>query len=613
MGNPSTVAYFNTPVFQPPSLLNPGSGVTIMSLNPTFSWEPGTPAPKYRILLGTTPQLIAPFWEHITTLTTVTYPATAIPLQYMTTYYWRVRALDEEDNFLGNPSSTRNFITPVGSPTLVYPVNESVPNLIPDFLWNALGSATSYTITVATDEGLNDVLWQETVSETQAAYAGTALNYGATYYWGLSALLDGQPYGNPSQVKYFATPNLTAPDLLSPIGGITVSDLTPVFSWTNLEGAVSYLLKLSLSDDFTSPYASVSVVGTSVEYTDTPELDWDTDFFWQITGLDGDGAQVGLVSTTGTFHTPVYVAVDLITPIGEVSSSRPQFSWSELTNAAGYHLQVASDNSFASILWDAQVSATSVTYGADEPLTFGEEYSWRVRGVDADGNEFGQWSAVGSFNLVTTGIVSLISPVNTDVYTLTPVFSWAALQGAAKYGVMVYSDAELNNLIWSTMQVTGTSVTYPSQGVTPLQFGNTYWWQTVAMEANGNPLGDPSPPVTFTVSTAMIPELIYPVGVEVEILTPTFSWSPIDGVSRFKISVSTNQTFTQVIWSNDNVVGTSITYPSSGVTPLEYSQDYWWRVTSMTPEGQILSDPSVIAQFTTPSGEMILELQFGGP
>ncbi|NQS97060.1 MAG: hypothetical protein HQ591_01255 [candidate division Zixibacteria bacterium] len=610
LGAPSAVSYFNTPVFDSPSLLSPANGSPIGSLNPSFTWSPRTPAPKYIIKMGLTPQLLAPFWTQIVPNPSAAYGGENIPLQYFTTYYWTVQALDDNDNPLGDPSEVFSFHTPVGSPQLIAPVNTSVPDLSPQFSWEALGAATEYTITAANNQSLDDIIWQATVSETQTPYGGAALSYGSTYYWGISAYLDGSTYGNPSEAAYFATPDLEQVSLLSPLG-VTVSDLTPVLSWTALEGAANYLVEVSPTGDFSSIHHSMTIEGTSVQYPAEPALDWDTEYFWRVTGLDGGGNVVGLTSDVGPFSTPEYLTVDLIAPLGEVSSSRPQFEWSEMTGAAGFQLQVSGESGFNETLWEAQVSATSIIYGADEPLVFGEDYFWHVRALDADGNTLGQWSNTGSFSLVTTGIVILIAPVNTTVYTLTPTFSWEALEGAAKYGVMVYSDGELSDMLWSTMQVTGTSVAYPGQGVTPLEYGSTYWWQGVALDGDGNPIGDPCEAVSFTVSTALIPELVYPVGEEVENLTPAFNWNPIEGVNRFGIEVSSNESFTQVIWSDDNVSASSVTYPSSGVTQLQFSTPYWWKVTSLNDQGQPISDPSAIANFTTPSGEMVIELLFG--
>ena len=610
LGAPSGAAYFNTPVFDSPLLMSPANGALIGTLNPSFTWSPRTPAPKYIIKMGLTPQLLAPFWTQIVTNPSAAYGANNLPLQYLTTYYWQVQALSEDENALGEPSSIFNFHTPVGSPQLLAPVNTSVPDLSPQFSWQALGAATDYIIMVTSDQSMNNIIWQATVSATQTPYGGPALSYGSTYYWGISALYENLPYGNPSEAAYFATPDLEQISLLSPLG-VTVSDLTPVLSWTTLEGAANYLVEISLTSDFGSIFHSMTVEGTSVQYPADPALSWDTEYFWRVTGLDGGGNTVGLTSEVGNFSAPAYVAVELVAPFGEISASMPQFEWNEITGAAGYQLQVSGESSFSEPLWEAQVSATSIFYGAEEPLSFGEDYFWRVRALDTDGNTMGQWSATGSFSLVTTGIVTLIAPVNTEVYTLTPTFSWESLEGAAKYGVMIYSDAELGNLLWSTMLVTGTTVSYPGQGVTPLEYGSAYWWQAVALGSDGNPLGDPSGAVSFTVSTALIPELVYPVGVEVENLTPTFSWSPIEGVNRFLIEVSANESFTQVLWSDDNINATTATYPSSGVAELQYSTPYWWIVTSLNDAGQPISDPSAVANFTTPSGEVVLELLFG--
>jgi hypothetical protein len=370
-------------------------------------------------------------------------------------------------------------------------------------------------------------------------------------------------------------------------------------------------VEISNTGDFTTVLNAFTVEGTSTLYPATPALNWSSDYYWRVSGLNAEGAIIGSTSDVGSFSTPSYTAPELTSPLSNISTSRPLFIWNGISGAAGYSIQVSNNNSFTEILWETQLSGTSIVYGAENPLAFNATYYWRVRGLNSEGEPLGQWSNTGSFNIVTTNIVNLISPVNSDVYTLTPTLTWEALNGAAKYGVWIYANEELSSLMWSTNQITGTSVSYPSQGAPSLAFGSSYYWRAVALDVNGNPLGDPSTPARFTVSSTLVPVLLSPVNETVSNLTPTFNWEAIEGVSRFRIQVSANETFNLILWDNNNVSVNSAVYPSSGVQPLQYALSYYWRVSSLNDAGIALGDFSAPAQFTTPSGEIQLELIFG--
>ena len=604
----SAVSHFSIHSFIP-ELSTPGSGDPVQTLTPSFSWTSGgangvTPS-EYHFMLGNDVQLQAPFFETTIQVTNFTYPASALPLSYSSTYFWGVTAINGDGSAMGPMSQVFSFTTPVGGPSLVSPVNTSVSSLMPDFVWNELAGAGEYGIEVYSDEGLNNQLWAALLAGTQTLYGGPDLAYESTYYWFVQAYnAGGQIYGQPSETAFFVTPSIGSPSLISPVNGVTVEDANPNFNWSGIEGVLGYSVEIS---DASGVINTIQSSATSVQYPGSPDLAWDTDYSWRVWGTNAVGAQVGGFSETGNFHTPGFTAPGITAPVGEVTSNRPQFQWEELTGSAGYQVQVASDDGFANLLWDAQVSATTTNYGGDDPLAYNQQYHWHIRGLDSEGAFLGQWSDIGAFTPVPASIVSPTAPIG-EIYTLTPTFEWGAVAGASKYGLWLYSDQELTTLLWSTMQVTGTSAGYPGQGVTPLDYGSSYWWQAVALDNDGNPLGDPSEIVSFSVSGANLPVLTYPINnVVLTDFTTGFSWQGTPGAQGYQIQVATNAVFSSVLV---DVVAAGSYVAFSGVI-LEFDETYWWRVMSLNAAGEPLSDFSEPGEFTTPSGEMIVELLFG--
>ena len=529
----SLVWSFSTPIFAPPIPLTPANGDQVATLNPTFVWQTGTTTPYTQFRISLQPNMAVPYYQTITGANTITYPQSALPLQYETTYYWQLTALNDNEEPYEPPSVVFNFITP----------EEPAPPPPP-----------------------------------------------------------APPVG-------FA--------LIAPVG-IDVTTDRPTFSWNELEGAAAYLIQVAENIAFTTPLLWEAQVGAlSITYGATDPMEFDNEYFWRVCGLDNEGNLYGDFTDIANFNVvspappPVLPAgPTLVSPVGvEVSSTRPTFSWNQVEGSAGYQLQVSADDDFTPLLWESQVGALNTAYGAEDPLVFENEYYWRIRGLDSNGDPFTEFSSTAGFTVTRTYIVNLISPVNTEVSTRTPTFTWQSVEGAAKYGVWVYADQYLIELLWSTMAVTTTSVTYPSQGVPQLLFGNIYYWQAVALNEAGGELGDPSQPAAFTVTNTLIPTLVYPIGGEqVENLNPTFTWNPVEGIERYGIEVSANGDFSQIVMTDDEISTNSWTYPAFN---LEVGTIYYWRVTSYDSQGQPLSEPSSQESFITPPYSVGIELNFG--
>ena len=120
-------------------------------------------------------------------------------------------------------------------------------------------------------------------------------------------------------------------------------------------------------------------------------------------------------------------------------------------------------------------------------------------------------------------IVNLISPMNEEGFSQTPQFAWEAVEGAGKYEITVSSSDDMSAIMWSIAELQDAGAQYPSAGVDPLVFGNTYYWHVRSLDGDGNPLADPSSIASFTLSGDLTPELLVPLDTQVENLNPVFS------------------------------------------------------------------------------------------
>lgn len=271
------------------NLLAPENESQESGITPTFTWEtaidPEGDTVTYEFYLDTTDNPATKLEEG---LTEATYAITA-GLMYETTYFWKVVAIDSNDNSV--ESQTFNFTTSANPPPVVFNLlqveDEAVAvSLFPTFSWTAASDdgTVTYDLYLSLDE--TPELFQSNITETRLEVT-TKLFLNQTYYW-----------------KVIAKDNS---------GNETESE---TFSFTT-QG-----LRLSASPETTSAGFSPRAWHTSVVFNDK---------MWVIGGYDGNGAR-----GNGTFYNDVW-------------SSSDGINWTLETNNAGFsgrydHASIVYDN-----------------------------------------------------------------------------------------------------------------------------------------------------------------------------------------------------------------------------------------------------------------------------
>jgi RHS repeat-associated protein len=154
-----------------------------------------------------------------------------------------------------------------------------------------------------------------------------------------------------------------------------------------------------------------------------------SDFRLRVTVHDGNGEYVSTTQSdvfTLDSKAPVTPVLVAYTP-DPTEDATPDLSWLHSEGAISYHIQIASDGSFSSILVD-ESNFSETGYSVTTPLSVGDVY-WRVSAIDAYGNE-SFFSFADHFEvIVDTGApdVSLTysrpSPVSSGPLTITATFS----------------------------------------------------------------------------------------------------------------------------------------------------------------------------------------------
>jgi hypothetical protein len=296
-----------------PVLISPEDGVTGRPLELFFAWQAAADAETYRVQIGADPGFGTVDFD-IQNIT-----ATSVQVgefEYETTYYWRVRALNETG--AGEWSAVRSFTTvdePLqvpDAPVLVSPADQSTSlNIAVNFIWNQANRADTYSFQLAAtgDFSAADVIADlSELTDTTASVAD--LEYESTYYWRVRAVNAAGP-GEWSAVRSFTTEDAPlqvpdAPVLVSPTNGAADVDPDIDLEWESVGEAVWYSIQVSKDPDFLQESASSdSLVGLQYSLNALTGL---TTYHWRVRAMNSAGS--GDWSETWAFTTRQLTSID---------------------------------------------------------------------------------------------------------------------------------------------------------------------------------------------------------------------------------------------------------------------------------------------------------------
>lgn len=519
-----------TQMIQPPELVSPAPGATVTAL--AFEWVPVSEAEKYdikvlRMQAGI--PLEPPVWQATTHFTTITpRDAGAIPQGEVS---WQVRAVDSAGHQSGWNQSA--FTYELHKPVLTAPADDATLTAEHplQFEWASTAGALSYQIDVAPDMSFTDVVWSATTADTSII---PPLPFGVgDLYWRVRGRSPGDAGGPFSATRRFTRAIEPPQNLNGPEGA------TPTFTWDRLAGARSYNVQVSATSDFSgTPLWEADTVNHTITPTD---LNFGTSTrYWRVRARDAGGF-VGDWAGGESFSLDSPGGVEtlaLISPEdGAVLEEDPAFRWQAVEGADSYVLEVSTSPSF-----DTLYDSVETNYSAYTPFsnliqaedqqraTYGNgTYYWRIRAVGAD-------VVSGERQFTKAAPINLLEPIDV-VVSVDPTFRWTAMAGA-HHSRLVVSNSTTFDPVLDTVMVGNTDyVPYSTATDEHDTYVNgTHYWKIEALDRDNAPLGA-SDVSSFAKSSAL--NLLTPADGAARPTTPTFSWSPVAGAYRYRLTVHT--------------------------------------------------------------------------
>lgn len=283
---------------------------------------------------------------------------------------------------------------------------------------------------------------------------------------------------------------------------------------------------------------------------------------------------VGLLPAGSALAAAPSGAPTLLAPTpGQVVSSNPTFSWSAVSGASKYRVQISTSPAFSSFVYNVDTVNRKATPPADLPL--GTLY-WRVAGTDG-GAGIGPFSE-SSFTKAWGNAPTIIAPALVDTFdfpTEPVLFRWQPLAGAKTYTLEI-DDAE-DFIGASSFTTNNTSFTLTE----PPTIDQTFFWRLRATSSTGGVVSDWTTTREYTYTWSTIPTLLTPAdAVGTPLRDVTFSWSPVVGAKTYQLQISPNGD-----WANNLLYDVIVKGTKHNLATNINNGSYYWRVRAKDAKG----------------------------
>lgn len=394
---------------------------------------------------------------------------------------------------------------------------------------------------------------------------------------------------NNERINMGAVPSVVS--LVSPSNGATGVPVNTTLDWSDATVAASYRLQIATDAGFSSLVKDTTISSSSYAVP-AGLLNHLTQYHWRVQAVNAMGTTIFTNAFNFTTVLAPPAALSLVSPnngaVGQPTSLN--LRWNKTATSASYHVQLATDSLFTSIIVNDSTLTDSIR--AVSGLTPLQRYWWRVRGKNAGGN--GGFSPVFNFKIVgpattvnqffpTNNAVNL--PVNINFVWLraadqTKPFKKSGAQ-TDESGIGNYWFELVTDTVGMANLVRDTTLTDTIKTVNGLNNITNYYWRVRAKNEIG--YGSFAPWFKFTtiVPAPAVPSLVTPPNNSTNIsLSLDLRWNPVQYAANYRVQVATDSSFSTIIVNDSTVTDTSRT-----LTGLNTFTKYFWRVQSKNIAG----------------------------
>jgi hypothetical protein len=191
----------------------------------------------------------------------------------------------------------------------------------------------------------------------------------------------------------------------------------------------------------------------------------------------------------------------------------------------------------------------------------------------------------------------LIEPTdNSNSLTSSPLLIWGALRNTVSYKVQVSLDANFAGIMIADTLVSDTLLQLANQSY----WGNYYYWRVKAIYHNNHSPWSEVWRFRLLLAPPDPPQLLSPPDNSViQTYIPQFQWTSSDGAETYRIQISANNLFNQLVLDSSGIL---LVYLNCPELILNSGRSYFWRVNASNSNGFSVGNWSAVFGFATPHG-----------
>ena len=266
----------------------------------------------------------------------------------------------------------------------------------PVLQWSRVGKAVKYEVQLATDPGFTTLKYFATTTNHRATPTMTLPQQ--ELFWRVRSVNASNVKSNWAETSYTAS-EIAGPSLVAPVDDLSGSeplqqpDQPALLTWTPVPNAVSYTIEVDDSDDFVGAKTYASKTTSYLFQAADPTVPLNS---WRVRAVFS-GSYNTTWSDVGHFTIGALVAPTLTAPIDSPTTQVTDavLDWEPVPGAVKYEVQVDTNDQFVDPLAD---KATVYSTWYAKPATLdNDQYWWRVRAIDVNGNASPWASSLNQF------------------------------------------------------------------------------------------------------------------------------------------------------------------------------------------------------------------------